>query len=204
MFDILTPAIANSLGYGDFSKFQNAPMPALFEIITLNYLPSDFEILPLYFLLFLFLPLAFWSAVRSSISMLLISLAVYIGVQIFPDTIRLPEPWVRIWLFNPLAWQLIFFLGMAIGCDERLRRWVIPRHFMAVMVAFIILEAAFFAKLLSPNSAASFTHKDNCGPLRLVHLSGLCPRIKIARGKVSTDRLAPRLWRTRQRQCSAS
>lgn len=47
--------------------------------------------------------------------MLLASFALYLAVQFFPNTVRLPAPWDRSLYFNPFAWQFLFLLGLSLS-----------------------------------------------------------------------------------------
>jgi hypothetical protein len=181
-------------------------------IALLRYLPGNFEILPLYCLLLLPLPLVLVlaSVVRSlrermfisrsemstlqsvsrsemspsesitrsemstlGIAVLLPSLALYLAVQLLPARLDLPADWNRVWLFNPWAWQFPFYLGVAVGVDARLRRFLFSNRLPVVVLALVLLEVAFLVKVLPHEWRVPFTGKANCEPLRMVHFWAL-------------------------------
>ncbi len=92
--------------------FASDPYRALFEALLLRYQPSFLNILPLYIVV-----LAMFAAVMPLIRkpwlMLGVSTAVWLAARVFDIT--LPSWRGEDWFFNPLAWQLLFFIGCAIG-----------------------------------------------------------------------------------------
>jgi hypothetical protein len=92
--------------------FASDPYRALFEALLLRYQPSFLNILPLYIVV-----LATFAAVMPLIRkpwlMLGLSTAVWLAARVFDIT--LPSWRGEDWFFNPLAWQLLFFIGCALG-----------------------------------------------------------------------------------------
>jgi len=104
-------------------KFFADPGPQLVGLFTLTYVPNYFDILPMYLVILVMLPLmmalarvhhglvalavvAIWAmAQRAALD------AFGLGAWHF----ALPaEPWSdRTWFFNPFGWQLVFFTGFA-------------------------------------------------------------------------------------------
>lgn len=73
-----------------------------------------FNILPMYIVLSLFIPALLWLAVRDVRLMLAVSLALYFATHLLP--IALPGSGAGGgWFFNPLAWQLVYAVGIALG-----------------------------------------------------------------------------------------
>lgn len=101
----------------------------LLSFMTLRYVPNYFDILPMYMIVLLLMPiimalakvnkwlvaafiLGVWTLAQRSLLEQLGLSQFYIG---FPA-----EPWSdRPWFFNPFGWQLIFFTGFAF-----MRRWL--------------------------------------------------------------------------------
>ena len=72
----------------------------------LKFQPNFMDVLPLYIVLLLALPLVLWLMLRQPTLTLLLSVALYAAVQRFYW--NLPAYPTGTWFFNPLAWQLIF------------------------------------------------------------------------------------------------
>ena len=102
-------------------KWDNSNM--LLSFMTLRWVPNYFDILPMYMIVLLMMPIVMWLA---RIDLKLVA-AFVIGVWIMGQTALLDqfglghlhfefpaEPWTdRTWFFNPFGWQLIFFTGFA-------------------------------------------------------------------------------------------
>nr|WP_246522129.1 OpgC domain-containing protein [Neoroseomonas terrae] len=111
----LSAARLDSAAYLDelhLDPFASDPYRALLEALLLRYQPSFLNILPLYItVLALFavaMPLLRWPAV-----MLGASAGLWAAARVFDIT--LPSWRGEDWFFNPLAWQLLFFIGCALG-----------------------------------------------------------------------------------------
>jgi hypothetical protein len=102
-------------------KWDNSNI--LLSFMTLRYVPNYFDILPMYMIVLLMMPIVMW---LSTINLKLVA-AFVIGVWLMGQTALLgqfglahlhlefpAEPWSdRTWFFNPFGWQLIFFTGFA-------------------------------------------------------------------------------------------
>jgi hypothetical protein len=92
--------------------FATEPYRALLEALLLRYQPSFLNILPLYIVL-----LAIFAAamplMRRPWLMLGASAALWLAARVLD--ISLPSWRGEDWFFNPLAWQLLFFIGCALG-----------------------------------------------------------------------------------------
>ncbi len=92
-----------------FDQTQNA----LLALVSLTYLPNFIDILPMYLVILLWVPMI-WSLSRIHVFLALgFSLAVYIcawslGWELTADPVS-----GRHWYFNPFCWQLVFFTGFA-------------------------------------------------------------------------------------------
>ncbi|MEO1745068.1 MAG: OpgC domain-containing protein [Pseudomonadota bacterium] len=86
----------------------------LIGLITLTYVPNYFDILPMYLVILVMIPLMVALA-RVHVALAFgASFALWAAVQIWG--FNLPaEPWSeRGWFFNPFGWQLVFFTGFAL------------------------------------------------------------------------------------------
>ena len=89
-----------------------APYRAMLEALLLNFQPAYLNILPLYVallcLLGFVLPLMRWPVVLLGLSFTLYAVARWMGWN-------LPSWTDGGWYFNPLAWQLLFFIGAVLS-----------------------------------------------------------------------------------------
>jgi len=126
-------------------KWDNSNM--LLSFMTLRWVPNYFDILPMYMIVLLMMPIVMW---LSKIDLRLVA-AFVIGVWLMGQTALLgqfglahlhlefpAEPWTdRTWFFNPFGWQLIFFTGFAF-----MRGWLPKPPVTAVLLgiaAFILI-----------------------------------------------------------------
>lgn len=113
----------DNLGY-----FFDHTQDALLALVSLKYVPNFIDILPMYLVIMLWLPMV-WALSRVhgllavAFSVLLYAGAHYFGWELSADPIN-----GRVWYFNPFCWQLVFFTGFAFGsgwlpippCNRRL------------------------------------------------------------------------------------
>ena len=92
--------------------FASDPYRALLEALLLRYQPSFLNILPLYIVV-LVLFAAAMPLMRRPWLMLALSAALWLAARVFD--LALPSWRGEDWFFNPLAWQLLFFIGCALG-----------------------------------------------------------------------------------------
>lgn len=107
----------NGLGDGwqldNLHYFFDQTQNALLALVSLTYLPNFIDILPMYLVILLWVPMI-WSLSRIHVLLAIaVSVALYIcawslGWELMADPIS-----GRHWYFNPFCWQLIFFTGFA-------------------------------------------------------------------------------------------
>ncbi len=108
-------ASLDSMAYLDelhLDPFADNAYRALLEALLLRYQPSFLNILPLYIVLLAIFALAL-PLLRYTWVMLALSLVLYVVARQWHVT--LPAWGGGGWFFNPLAWQMLFFCGCAIG-----------------------------------------------------------------------------------------
>jgi hypothetical protein len=98
------------------ADFLNEPGVAVIKALTLQFQPAYMDILPLYIVLLAAFPFVL-AGFRSWPGVVLgASLALWVAVQL---DARLALPAYpgpnRVWLFNPLGWQALFFIGAWLG-----------------------------------------------------------------------------------------
>ena len=125
----------------------DAPGEALAGLLTLTYLPSYMDILPLYVVLIASLALILPLQRLHYALPLLPSLSLYIAAQQFgwnlPNFLN-----STVWFFNPAAWQLLFVIGAVMGAMLRdgisPPRWLRPALTggATAFVLFTLIHAA--------------------------------------------------------------
>jgi len=122
---------------------QSDPGDALAGLATLTYQPRMFDILPLYIVLVLAGPLLLSGLRMAPAATFGASLALYAVVQAMPAAMT-PQAW----FFNPLAWQLLFVIGLCIGMRPRPRLLDMLRRRLPLWVSITVLVAGFGARRL--------------------------------------------------------
>jgi hypothetical protein len=104
-----TPALIEEmemLGLG-----QN-PYRAILEAALLKFRPVNLDVLPLYIVLLAAFPLVLPALLRRPMAVIAASLALYAATSHFDW--NLPAyPENKVWFFNPMAWQVVFYVGAA-------------------------------------------------------------------------------------------
>lgn len=126
------------------ADFLDEPHIAIVKALTLQFQPTFLDILPLYILLLISLPIILIGLRFRPVIVLSASLLLYVVVQL--ANISVPAyPEGHVWYFNPLAWQLLFTAGAALGWGSR-ARWLRPRGAL-IFAAVGIAGAALIVKL---------------------------------------------------------
>lgn len=120
--------------------FFETPGAALLHIMTLQYAPVNTDILSTFAIFHLAFPLVLWLLTRSAAATLVLSLLLYLAVQLFG--------WhVPAWphgemYFNPFAWQILFVLGAWFAGPGAARLAALLRSRIVLMfaVAFILIS----------------------------------------------------------------
>src|SRR5258708_22608266 len=99
------------------ADFLDEPHVAVIKALTLQFQPTFLDILPLYIILLLILPLMLMGFRRGPFLVLSLSFLCYAVVQL--ANISVPAyPEGHVWYFNPLAWQFLFTAGTALGSSS--------------------------------------------------------------------------------------
>lgn len=133
-------AVLWHLGIAPLIDNTVAALPAMF---TLSYLPGYADILATYVPLVLFSAFLLPLAGRHPALVLVPSLLLWLMVQVTGR--NLPSGFDgQGWMFNPLAWQLLFCIGMTFGLGAR-RGWSWPRHRVLDAAAILWVLAGIVA-----------------------------------------------------------
>src|SRR5262245_10863642 len=172
-----TPALIEEmqlLGLGE------NPYRAIFEAALLKFRPVNLDVLPLYIFLLAVFPFVLPAVVRWPKWVIAVSVALYAASCHFDWNFPgYPEP--KVWFFNPLAWQVLFYVGaaMAVLAPQLVwfDRWKVP---ISILAGLFLLFAAFIALSwqynwlgrLVPELVARYIYpidKTNVDTLRLLH-----------------------------------
>jgi hypothetical protein len=180
-------------------KWDNSNI--LLSFMTLRYVPNYFDILPMYMIVLLMMPIVI---ALSRVDLRLVA-AFVIGVWLMGQTALLEavglghlhlefpaEPWTdRTWFFNPFGWQLIFFTGFAF-----MRGWLpkppVTTTLLAI-AAFLVIaniplsnigvrELGFDWAKDWRGSYKPLINKSDFGILRYVHFLALAYLVWVAAG----------------------
>jgi len=137
------PMYNEEMGVGDFLE---RPHIAVVQTLLLQFQPTFLDILPLYIVMLLIFPAVLVSLRRHPLLVLIPSALIYLEVQIL--NIDMPAyPPGSVWTFNPLAWQLLFVLGAALGQAETRSRGRARLVEVAFWPALIIASLALAIRL---------------------------------------------------------
>jgi hypothetical protein len=186
------PLYTEEMGIMDFLK---QPDVTIVQALLLRFRPVNMDVLPLYIVLMLALPLILWSMKWKPDLTLGFSVALYavtweydLYLSAYPN---------GFWAFNPFAWQLLFVFGAwcALGGARRMSRILASRVTMWISIAYIV--AAFYVTLtwyvpqvphLMPKRLEQWMYpidKTNLDVLRFTHFLALA---------ALTVRFLPRDW----------
>src|ERR1700676_2966223 len=186
------PLYSEEMGIMDFLK---EPDVTIVQALLLKFRPVNMDVLPLYIVLMLFLPVILWLMKRSADLTLALSVALYAVTWQF-DLYLSAYP-NGYWAFNPLAWQLLFVFGAwcALGGARRMSRilssnitlWISLAY---LLFAFCVTMTWYFPQLghLMPNRLAQWMYpidKTDLDVLRFAHFLALA---------AVTVRFLPRDW----------
>lgn len=121
------------------------PYQAILEAALLKFRPINLDVLPLYIVLLAAFPFVLPAVVRWPLGVIAVSLILYAATCRF--NWNLPAyPDNKVWYFNPMAWQVVFYVGTActmLGPQfARLDRFRLP---LCILAALYLLFAAFIA-----------------------------------------------------------
>lgn len=99
----------------NLSYFFDQTQEALFGMVSLRYIPMYLDILPMYTVVMLWIPLV-WALSRFHYGLALgVSALVYLSATFWGWDLPADPLSNRVWFFNPFAWQFMFFTGFALG-----------------------------------------------------------------------------------------
>lgn len=136
------PLYTEEMGIMDFLK---QPDVTIVQALLLRFRPVNMDVLPLYIVLMLALPLILWSMKwRPDVTL---GLSVVLYAVTWQYDLHFSAYPNGFWVFNPLAWQLLFVFGAwcALGGARRMSRILASPVTMWISIAYI--AAAFYVTL---------------------------------------------------------
>jgi hypothetical protein len=136
------PLYSEEMGIMDFLK---QPDVTIIQALLLRFRPVNMDVLPLYIVLMLFLPLILWlmkwrADVTLGLSVLLYAVTWQFDLYLsaYPN---------GFWAFNPFAWQLLFVFGAWCALSGARRMTRILSSPVTMWIAFAYLGFAFFVTM---------------------------------------------------------
>jgi hypothetical protein len=163
-----------------------SPADGLLGLALMSLQLGYFNILPLYIVLMLWAPIALALALRGPLLALIVSVGFYTAARAFG--LNLPNwPESGGWFFNPIAWQLVFTLGLvsAILWRDGFPRpapWLLALSVVTVAGAALIVtnEGGLAPGLRDTATAHLDVAKQDLGLARLIHFVALAYLIATA------------------------
>lgn len=123
-------------------EFLRQPDVMLIQALLLKFKPVNMDVLPLYIVLLLWFPPILWMLVHRPLLALAGSAGLY--ALAWNYGLNLPAYPSGTWVFNPLAWQLLFVFGAwcALGGAERLAWVTRSRIAFAAAIAYLAFALA--------------------------------------------------------------
>jgi hypothetical protein len=166
------------------------PYQAILEAALLKFRPVNLDVLPLYIVLLAAFPFALPALLRWPWAVILVSIGLYAVTSHF--NWNLPGyPDDKVWFFNPMAWQVVFYSGAVLAVVAPrlalLDRW---RRTVMALAVFYLLFAAFIALSWHYNSLERLIpdwfarqiypiDKTNLDILRFVHFLALAWMVRL-------------------------
>jgi hypothetical protein len=128
------PLYSEEMGILDFLK---QPDVTIIQALILRFRPVNMDVLPLYIVLMLFLPIILWLMKWRTDVTLVLSAALYVVTWYF-DLYLSAYP-NGVWFFNPFAWQLLFVFGAwcALGGAQRMSRVLASPIALWICIAYL-------------------------------------------------------------------
>ena len=138
-------AVTQNIGNGTYYSqiglevLLGDPQRWLPGILGLYYVPDLLNILPMYIVLLSFVPVAMLLAKIHKGLVALLSVGLWLSVQVWHFNLSAGPPPDWLWFFNPFAWQLIFFTGFGFGMGWLPAPPFASRRMFAVVMTLVVL-----------------------------------------------------------------
>jgi hypothetical protein len=174
------PLYSEEMGIFNFLK---QPDVTMIQAMLLKFKPANMDVLPLYIILLAGFPPMLWLLLRNATLALAVSVSVYALIWRFD--LNFPAYPNGTWVFNPMAWQLLFVFGAwcALGGAARIGKvarsqpvfWIAVAY---LAFAFLITMTWYFPRLAAyvPRWFSEWMYpidKTNLDVLRFAHFLAL-------------------------------
>lgn len=131
----------------NFAPVLDDPLGVFIGLPTMLHQFGYVNILPLYVVLLLVAPFAIWLGLRKPVWLLVISLLLWVVAGITRFNF-ITYPGLNGWFLNPLAWQLLFVLGLLVGLKLKQQERFVPiRPWLVCLAAGYVLLALLWVKV---------------------------------------------------------
>jgi hypothetical protein len=121
--------------------FLEHPDVMIGQALMLKFKPVDLDVLPLYIVLVLALPVILWGLVKRPYWTMLGSAVLYVLARVFDW--NLPSFPSGNWYFNPFAWQLLFVFGAWCGLSGAVKIAPLIRSRAVLTLALVWIAFSF-------------------------------------------------------------
>lgn len=125
-------------GLDNLDYFLNQTREAFTALLTLRYVPNFIDILPMYLVIMLWLPVVWTLAQMHRAAALALPVSLYLSAPQLNWELLADPLTGNTWYFNPFCWQLIFFTGFALGSG-----WLPMPRPSRLLTAVCLLYVAF-------------------------------------------------------------
>ncbi len=143
--------------------FFDQTQPALLALVSLKFVPNFIDILPMYLLIMLWIPVMWMMARLNAALAVAFSIALYLAAWQFGWELSADPTSNKSWYFNPFCWQLVFFSGFAFSSG-----WLpVPRFhkgLFGICIVFALFCYPFGSDLYTYFPVLTVVH-DICAPL---------------------------------------
>ena len=166
------------------------PYQAILAAALLQFRPVNLDVLPLYIVLLAAFPFVLPAVLRWPFAVIGVSLALYAATCHF--VWNLPAyPEGKVWYFNPLAWQVVFYVGTACAVLGPQLAWLDRfRRPISALAVLYLLFAGFIALSWHYNSLQEMTpawlarqlypiDKTNIDILRFAHFLAMAWLVRV-------------------------
>lgn len=186
------PLYSEEMGIFNFLK---QPDVTMIQAMLLKFKPANMDVLPLYIVLLAGFPPMLWLLLRRPTLALVASVGLYALTWRFDW--NFPAYPNGTWVFNPLAWQLLFVFGAwcALGGAQRIAPFARSRLVLGLAAAYLVFAFAIALTWYIPHAASYIPRwfsewmypidKTNLDVLRFAHFLALA---------ALTVRYVPRDW----------
>jgi hypothetical protein len=174
------PLYSEEMGIFNFLK---QPDVTMIQAMLLKFKPANMDVLPLYIILLAGFPPMLWLLLRNATVALAVSVSLYVLTWWFD--LNFPAYPSGTWVFNPMAWQLLFVFGAwcALGGAARIGKMARSQPVLWIAVgylafAFLITMTWYFPRLAAyvPRWFSEWMYpidKTNLDVLRFAHFLAL-------------------------------